>query len=615
MSPAPPSGTPVPQELTVFRAPSEARDTLATLEEVALRAPEKVAIEDPFEKVTYGALLERANNLARACVAQNVGTGVVGIRAARTASTVAAMIGVLKAGACFALFDADHPTPYLIAQLRLVKPALLLDASPIAIPRDLAQFLSSIRVVPAAAAASSGGREGAAADSPADARPNPSGAAYILFGSGTGGLPKAVAASRECLANFLAWEERALGITAEDRFSGLSGLQQSGFVRDVFTPLCAGASLHLPTDEVRAEPKALGTWMEERRVSVTHLTGSRAARLAHAGDHGIESLRCVLLSGEPLDGSLLARLRARTPNARYVSLFGVAETSQAVGYYPITTEEDGPIPLGRGISGVDLFVRTDDGGLAAAGVEGEICVRSPYLPTSYLDGAQGGFGVNPFTGDPKDRVYRTGDLGVILLDGNITRRGRADTQVEIRGYRVDLEQLEERIRAVKGVRQCAVTVSDDRWSLVAHVVGSVNGDNLLSTLQKKLPGFMVPSSVVTHAALPMTPKGKVDRNALLAAAASTVAAPATLGLDNPVEEQVASVLCDILGLERIGRLENFFDVGLHSLNAVLISARFNELLAIDVPVRLLFDLPTVATLAERITLMLIQSATSDELGA
>jgi len=491
-----------------------AADVVARFESAARGAPETLAVQDPLEACTYDELRLRSNGVARLCRERNAGpNAIVAIRADRSVGTVAAMLGILKAGACFVTIDAGEPTPHVLGQLRAANPALVVDTSPTPLPVELGQHLSGRPVLVMAP-----GRDDAIAVAPSSEAPEldlgVDARAYAVFTSGTTGTPKAIAATRTALAHFIDWELNTFEIGPRDRFSGLAGIGHAVFVRDVFAPLCAGATLHLPPDSLRAETKELAAWLIAHGVTVTHLTPSRGELLAYAKGMEVGTLRYVLFASEPLKGELLERLSRVTPNARFVNLYGATETPQAISFFPVDRIEPGIVPVGRGIDGVELLVMTDSGKVAAVDELGEIYVRSPYLASTYLNGAPGGFMTNPLRDDPMDRMYRTGDLGCFLADGNVAFRGRADNQVKVRGHRVELDDVERRIQKMEGVSQCVVTVGRDGASLVAHVVGDVTARGLLADLRKELPDYMVPNSVSLCRALPLTANGKIDRKAL-----------------------------------------------------------------------------------------------------
>ena len=271
------------------------------------------------------------------------------------------------------------------------------------------------------------------------------------------------------------------------------------------------------------------------------------------------------------------------------------------------------MPIGRGIDGVQLLVLTAGGALATIDEEGEIVVRTPHLARGYLDGEARGFGTNAFTGAADDRVYRTGDRGSYLADGTIQVLGRRDEQVKIRGFRVELAEVTAAVLGQPGVQQATVVFDDTRRGLIAYVVGEADAVALVPALRALLPSYMVPATVVKIAAIPLTRNGKLDRRALPRPPATSAAPDA--GDDEGFTAVVAGVWRTVLGVDEVGLHDNFFDLGGHSLLATQLAVRLRDAFDVEVPVRVIFDAPTVAELAERIVSLVLESASPDDLAA
>ncbi len=434
--------------------------------------------------------------------------------------------------------------------------------------------------------------------------------AYVVFTSGTTGVPKGAAATSAALSHFLEWQAATFALGAGDRFSALSGVTHLPFTRDVLAPLSLGAALHVPPQELRLEPALLAAWLTTKRITVSHFTPSLAEVLTLAPSGSVKDLRWVFFAGEPLRGELVESFRTVAPTTGFVNLYGASETAQSISYLVVERGATGILPIGRGIDRVQLLLLKDDESLAGLGEEGEICVRTPYLVSAYLDGASGGFGVNPFTGDPTDRVYRTGDRGRYLADGSVQTLGRRDDQVKVRGFRVELREVEAAIHACAGVTRAVALLREDTRSLVAYVVGTFDAKALLESLRRQLPDYMVPSAIVAMDRMPLTPNGKLDKQALPAPAQPALAPDA---LDNDIERAVAAIWIEVLECGAVGRHDNFFDLGGHSLNATQVAARLRDFFRVDVPVRTIFDESTVAELAKRI-IELVERAAPPEAG-
>ncbi|HEX6903706.1 MAG TPA: non-ribosomal peptide synthase/polyketide synthase [Thermoanaerobaculia bacterium] len=328
----------------------------------------------------------------------------------------------------------------------------------------------------------------------------------------------------------------------------------------------------------------------------------------------LSDLRCVMLVGDVLTRRDLARLRGLAPEARLVNLYGATETQRALSYHEAgETEIAGSggdrqvLPLGRGMEGCQLLVLNRAGELAGIGELGEICIRSPHLALGYLDDPEltrERFLPNPFGAG--DRIYRTGDLGRYLPSGEVEFVTRADNQVKIRGFRIELGEIEARLGRQPGVSEAVAVVRDMVGvgrRVVAYVVpehaGAVSIDRLRESLKSSLPAYMVPSAFVLMEALPLTPNGKVDRKALPEPEAERPAEDLS-ETRTPAEELLVGIWCEVLGLEEVGTRQDFFDLGGHSLIATQVVSRVRDVFGVNIPLRWLFESPTVAGLARRI---------------
>lgn len=582
--------------------------------------PDHLAVRDPRRSWTYGEVGSRANQVAHWLAERGVGPGdVVAIYAERSALTVLALLAVMKSGAAFVLLAADYPPTRLVEQIRTAKPTAWINAADtLARSSELdAVMPAPENVIDLADASANAALASRPTTSPAtiagtDAR------AYIAFTSGTTGGPKGIAGSHAPLAHFVDWHAKTHALGPADHFSGLSGIAHDPFLRDVFSPLSVGASLHLPPSELMLEPDALATWMSREGITVAHLTPSLGEVLALARGPLLPSLRLVCLAGEPLRGELVQSLRKLATAAKVVSFYGATETPQAMGYFVVPDGFVGIAPVGRGIDGVQLLVLGPSGALAGVDEEGEICVRTPHLAIGYVEAEPRetrGFGTNPFANDPKDRVYMTGDRGRFLVDGSVQSAGRIDDQVKVRGFRVELSEVVAALRSHPGVKQATVVLDERRHGLVAYVVGDVEGALLTQALRERLPSYMVPGVVMKLDAIPLTPNGKVDRRALPAPEARASGAASASSEDDGVIATITEIWKDVLDIEVIDIRDNFFDLGGHSLLATRVALMLREAFGVEVSVRTIFEAPTVAQLAERVVALVLASASPEALAA
>ena len=600
----------------------------------ARRAPQQTAVVDRRETYSYQELDARSNQLARYLLAHGVEPqDVVVIYGHRSAPLVVALLGILKAGAAFIVLDPAYPPARLLGYLSTARPKGWINIAEAGEPDEaLREYADAL---------SFGLRLGARADDVAgcDCLANyaagecgvavgPEEMAYIAFTSGSSGRPKGIAGRHGSLAHFAPWAARVFGVGEADRFSMFSGLSHDPLHRDIFMPLQLGATICIPDPEDMGVPGRLAAWMNEQRITVSNLTPAMGQVIGQAVSETqtfeLPALRQVFFVGDILTRRNVSRLRKLAPAAAVVNLYGATETSRAVGHYVVPREpgsdaerpehvylEKEILPLGRGISEVQLLVMNAAGRQAGIGEVGEIYFRSPHIAKGYWADEQltrERFIMNPFTRDGDDVLYRTGDLGRYLPDGNVEPLGRADMQVKIRGFRVELGEIEALIGQHGAVRECAVIAREDAPGdrrLVAYVVldkeSSPSAGELRRHLKDKLPEYMIPGLFVMLDELPLTPNGKQDRNALPAPEQKRAGGEGDLDrARTPVEEILAETWAEILGVESVGLDENFFELGGHSLMAVQVLARVAERLRVELPLRRLFESPTVSALAEAV---------------
>ncbi len=596
----------------------------------ALRDPDRPAVSDPNGAWSYGELEAQSNRLAHFLRTASVGTeDSVAIYAHRSATLVWAVLGALKAGAAFVALDPAYPPARIIEMLRLARPrAWLAMTAAGAVPEPIARFVAelpgcvSLELPPWHL----GAPEALAALPTTDpaVAVGPDDLAYISFTSGSTGVPKGILGRHGPLSHFLPWQCAEFGLTEADRISLLSGLAHDPLQRDLFTPLYLGARICIPDPAEIIAPGKLSAWMRREAVSVAHLTPAMGQVLTESGPQSADSLpalRRVFLVGDILTRRDVARLRRLAPGVSCVNLYGSTETQRAVGYHVVAPVEIASsdardkeiLALGRGMRDVQLLVRNGMGEGAGIGEIGEIAVRSPHLSRGYLGDAASTalkFVTNPATGEAGDRLYLTGDLGRYLPDGEVAFAGRADTQVKIRGFRIEPGEIEAQLGRIQGVREAVVVATENGGAgsrLVAFVVpepgalGTLSAGDLRDRLKEVLPAYMVPSGLLFLATLPLTPNAKVDRRDLLRLAgaqreeAADFRAPRT-----EAEVLIAGILREVLGVERIGAEDNFFDLGGNSLLLLQVQARVQAAFRRELAVLDLFANPTVSALARHL---------------
>ena len=556
------------------------------------RAPEAVAICCGERAWTYREVEEAANRLAHLLAGQGVGPGeCVGLLFSRSAEAIIAILAVLKTGAAYLPIDPAVPA----ARMEF----MVADAAPIAAvtTTGLADRLHGcdLPVIditdPHIQTYPDTGLPAPAADD----------IAHIIYTSGTTGVPKGVAVTHHNVTQLL--ESLDAGLTAPEPAKVSTQWHSYAFdasVREIFGALLHGGRLVVVPEAVAGSPNDFHALLVTEKVSVLTQTPSAVAALSR---EGLESVALVV-GAEPCPAELVDRW---APGRVMINAYGPTETTVYVAISAPLVAGSGAPPIGSPVSGAAFFVL--DGWLRAvpAGVVGELYVAGAGVGVGYwrragLTGSR--FVACPF-GGPGARMYRTGDLVCWGADGQLRYLGRADEQVKIRGYRIELGEVQAALAGLDGVQQAVVIAREDRPGdkrLVGYITETITGTaepaGMRAALAERLPAYMVPAAVVVIDALPVTVNGKLDTRALPAPEcqdADRYRAPA-----NAVEELLAGIYARVLGLDRVGVDDSFFDLGGDSLSAMRVIAAINKSLDAHLAVRALFEAPTVAQLAPRI---------------
>lgn len=546
--------------------------------EQAGRCPGATAILARHTTCNYAQLAQISQGIA-ACLLQQSASGAdrVVIVASRGAGLVYAMLGCLRAGLAFTVADAAYPPARIGQIIRTLTPAVVLRCSEASVDTDGPLVIT----VPETTAEALQAFPCHCVALPSVSPEQP---AYITFTSGSTGEPKGIVTHHAPLVHFIDWHVRQHGFTQADTFSLLSGLGHDPVYRDVFTPLSIGATLACPAQSTLTDPARLAGWIHQHGVSVIHLTpplGKLIETGAHLNGQLLDQLRYLFWGGDALSPALYQHIRAIAPNAVNVNFYGTTETPQAMAFHTLDPDSDGArVPLGKGIANAQLLVVDSTNQLVSAGETGEILIRSPYLSQGYWGDpalTEAKFIANPFTGAAGDRCYRTGDLGTYLADGSASFLGRGDSQVKIRGHRIELAEIENAMTRHPLIGQCVVVANRDSASprLVAYCVGQkpIPADDLRQALTRQLPDYMVPALFVFLDALPLTPNGKVDKRALPAPFDDSAHPPLS-----PLAEKLSSAWARILQVPRLDARLSFVELGGDSLSFVQASRVLEELI-------------------------------------
>ncbi|HET7230087.1 MAG TPA: non-ribosomal peptide synthetase, partial [Longimicrobium sp.] len=525
----------------------------------------------------------------------------VGICLERGAWMVAAVLAVLKAGGACVPLDPAYPPgrlAFMAADAGLaavVTQASLGDAVAAAVPRACVDAQAD-----------------EIAQNPATdpgVRVDAGNLAYVLFTSGSTGRPKGVMLPHGALANLAAWHGADPVLAEPRRTLQFASLSFDVSFQEIVATLAQGGALVLVDEEVRRDPAALVRFIARHGVERIFVPFVALQALAEAaGEPGAPALalREVVTAGEQLAATpQLRALAASAPGCRVVNHYGPTETHVATAHTlgPDPSAWPALPPIGRPVANTRVYVLGAALAPAPIGVPGELYIGGAQVARGYLARpalTAERFVPDPFGAEPGARLYRTGDRARWRPGGELEYLGRADQQVKIRGFRVEPGEVEAALRGHAGVRDCVVAAREDvpgHRRLVAYVVGATDTDELRAQLGAALPEHMVPSAIVALERLPLTPSGKVDRRALPAPglpAQDRYVAPRTR-----VEEVLADIWSQVLGVERVGVHDTFFDLGGHSLLATRIVSRVRATFGIELPLRAMFQSPTVAGLAER----------------
>jgi amino acid adenylation domain-containing protein len=588
--------------------------------ERAGRTPDRTALAWGGVEISFAELDARSNRLARFLRRLGVVPETkVALAAERSAQMIVALLGILKAGGAYVPVDPAYPES---------RRALLLEDAGAGLLLTQERLLD--RFAGAAARVVCLDREGPeiAAESPEPLLPSagPDNLAYVIYTSGSTGRPKGVGISHRAIANRLLWMQHAFPFAAEDRvlFKTPHGFDAS--VWEIFLPLITGARLVVAAPEAHRDPAVLLEEIERHGVTVLQLVPSLLAPFLE--QPGVRErcrpLRRLFCGGESLPSVLAARAAVEL-GVEVCNLYGPTEVAIDATFRPWSPDgREAIVPIGRPLDNVDLLLLDRSGRPAPPGIAGEIHVGGAGLARGYLghpDLTACRFVPHPGAGRRGERLYRTGDLGLLAANGEVHFLGRIDQQVKVRGVRIELGEIEAALLRQPAVREAVAVVRDEGAQgprIVAYVVprsGEDGAGGLREALAGELPEAMVPAAIVALGELPRLPNGKLDRAVLPApeqarpAAVSACVAPRT-----PVEEILAGIWSETLGVERAGVHDSFFELGGHSLIATRVIARVREAFKVELSVRKLFEAPTVAGLAGEVARAL-QSAEGLEVPA
>jgi amino acid adenylation domain-containing protein len=585
-------------------------------EEQAARTPEAVALVFEDEEVTYRELDERAGGLARLLRGRGVGPEVrVGICAERSPELVVALLGVLRAGGAYVPLDPEYPAERLAHMVADSGVRVLLAGG--SVSAEVAGAAEVVRLD------GTRGMDGPAAAAVPEWEGDPGQLAYVIYTSGSTGTPKGAMNSHRGIVNRLLWMQAEYGLDGSDTV-----LQKTPFSFDVsvwefFWPLLTGARLVLARPGGHRDPAYLSGLIRGAGVTTLHFVPSMLSAFLEAGGTGGPALRRVMCSGEALPPDLAGRFFERLPGVELHNLYGPTEAAVDVTCWACAPGRDArTVPIGRPVANTRTYVLDPELNPAPTGVAGELFLGGVQVGRGYLGRAE--LTAERFVPDPYaargGRMYRTGDLARWRADGVLEYLGRTDFQVKIRGFRIELGEIESVLVQHPGVAECVVLAAEaapGEARLTAYVVPRGPAPvpaGLRDHLRARLPEHMVPAAWVTLDAMPLTPSGKLDRRALPRLEASRDGlGERYVAPRSPIEETLAAIWSEVLGVERVGVHDSFFDLGGYSLLAVRVGTRVQREFGVSLPLHTLFQAPTIEALSVRIAQSQLEARSDDEI--
>jgi amino acid adenylation domain-containing protein len=583
-------------------------------EEQVVRTPDRAAVRCEDRQLSYRELNEQANRLAHYLRYLGVGAnGLVGLCLDRGIEMIVGLLAILKAGGAYVPLSADNPKARLAQQLSgtiaLIAGETLIGDVPefggriIRLERDMPSWSKEPHTNP---------KHYADAEN----------LSYVIYTSGSTGVPKGVAVRHRNLVNYTWFVSRLLNLNRHSgglHFGIVSTLSADLGNTCIFPSLISGGCLHVIPFEVSTDSKRFREYTSRHAIDVLKIVPSHLAALLD-DDSGKESVprKYLITGGESLTLPLVEKVRALRPDCEIINHYGPTETTIGsltlrLAEYDWNESAGRSIPIGRPIANTRVYILDAQRELVPIGVAGELYISGAGVTAGYINQPERTaerFFVDCFNDDRGEKMYRTGDLARYLPDGTVEFLGRADDQVKIRGFRFELGEVESVLARHAGVKQIVVVAKPDERGdrrLIAYVV--TNQDSLLPAetlrayLREHLPEYMVPAAIVFLPRLPLTSNGKIDRQNLPDPAQISTHAEVYVAPRSSTEAVVAGIWAEVLRLDRVGVKDNFFQIGGHSLLATQVISRIRRSLNVNPPLRVLFESPTVAALAEAVDRM------------
>ncbi|MBD2500011.1 non-ribosomal peptide synthetase [Anabaena azotica] len=583
--------------------------------EQAEKNPHKIALVCENQQITYGELNRKANQLANYLQKQGVQPDfVVGLCVERSLEMIIGLLGILKAGGAYLPLE---PIPTAALNLRLQAAQISL----IITQQSLVNRFAKTKVITI-------DQDWETIANESDENPHtevtPENLVYVIFTSGSTGKPKGVATEHRQLCNYISAIAHQLDLPTTANYATVSSLSADLGNTMIFPSLCRGGCLHIISSARVGNALELAEYCRQHPIDCLKIVPSHLAALLAATPAAASILphQCLILGGEAASWKLISQIQQQAPNCQIFNHYGPTETTVGVLTYAVQNQADDliseTVPLGRPLANNQVYILDEQLQLVPLGVAGELYISGAGLTRGYLNQPEltaQRFISYSLLGEEL-RLYKTGDRVRYLEDGNIEFLGRVDNQVKVRGFRIELEEIELTLTQYPAIQQAVVTLQQSEYNqrLLAYIVpqpkAAININELRSFLKQNLPDYMLPSAFGILKKLPLTTNGKIDRQALpeIESLSSELTAnyePAK----TEIEQAIAKIWQQLLQLEKVGINDNFFDIGGHSLLLVQLHAKLRDIFPVDIAITHLFEYPTIASLAQYLTKAQPQTST------
>ncbi len=582
-------------------------------QEQATRAPGNIAIVSNGQSLTYHELNEKTNQLAYYLKSKGVTEEtMVPICLKRSSEMIICMISILKAGGAYVPIDPDYPAERIAYMLEDTRATMLISSSG---NSDKLQNIKGLDIIEL-------NKDGKEIDKQPIANIennlSPDHLAYVIYTSGSTGKPKGVMIEHCSLMNLIAWHNRQYQVSEVSRATSMAGVGFDAFGWEVWPYLAAGATIYIIDDEIRLDPGNLLQLINVNNITHSFISTALIPEFINISKHTPNALQFLITGGDKLSS-----LEKEGINYTVVNNYGPTEFTVVTTCYQLPEKNriNNP-PIGKPISNAKIKIVNNQQVPVPIGVSGEIYIGGDSLARGYLNLNEltaEKFIDFPLGNDDKKRMYKSGDMGRWLADGNIEYMGRIDDQVKIRGYRIEPGEIENVLLQSKLVNQVIVLPKDDGAGnnlLVAYVVvnSMFNKTEIISYLQNKLPRFMIPSLWVEMESFPLTHNGKIDKQALPIPNTAALLSNEYVAPQTEIEIKLAAIWEELLHVEKIGVLDDFFNIGGHSLLAKRMASYIERKLLVSVPMQVLFQSTTIKELSKYLEIQLNVYSQEQETG-